>query len=92
MIKISIDLLFDVKIQHKTINLLFCVVFASIKLPQHHIPKNNFRSNDTIFVFVFMLCHFVSLVKKSVTPDPLFRTRHEINFVFDSCKKCKLVP
>ena len=63
-------IVFQVKVQHKTINLLFCVVFASIKLPRHDIPKNNYRLNDTIIFFVIMLCRFMSLVKKSVTADP----------------------
>ena len=37
LINLSFVIAFHVKIQQKTINLSFCVVFASIKLPQHNI-------------------------------------------------------
>ena len=70
MIKIPINLsfviVFHVKILQKTINLLFCVVFASIKLMQYNIPEINYRLNDTIF-----FCNrVVSFVKKSVITEP----------------------
>ena len=48
-INLSFITVFQVKIQHKTINLLFCVVFASIKLLQYNIPEINYRLNDKIF-------------------------------------------
>ena len=76
MIKIptylSFVIVFHVKIQHKTIYLSFCIVFASIKLPQQGIPKTNYRLNETIFFFVIVLCRFRSMVKKLLpqTLDP----------------------
>ena len=52
MIKILINLffaiVFHVKIQHNTTKILFCVVFALIKLSKHNIPEKNYRLNDTI--------------------------------------------
>ena len=36
-------------------------MFASIKLPQHDVPENNYRLNDTI---IFLLC----CVKKVLLP------------------------
>ena len=39
MIKVLFVILLHVKIQHKTINLMFCVIYVWIKLPQHDIPQ-----------------------------------------------------
>ena len=51
---------FSCKNPTKTINLLFCIVFASIKLPQHVVPKTNYCLNETI---IFLLsCCVVSVV------------------------------
>ena len=55
--KLIVYYCFNVKIQHKTTNLLFCVVFVSLKLPRHKIPKNNYHLNDAIIFFWF---HVVS--------------------------------
>ena len=52
---LSLVIGFHVKIQHKTINLSFCIVFASTKLPQHNIPKTNYRLNDKK-KFLVVLC------------------------------------
>ena len=70
MIKLIFANIFHVKIQHKTINLTFCVIFASIKLPQQDIPKNNNCLNDTIIFSVIVMCRLVWLVKKCF-PRPL---------------------
>ena len=51
---------------------LFCVVFVSIKLQWHGIPKNNYRLNDTINFFVIVLCRFVSCrLSKKALPQTL---------------------
>ena len=42
---------------------------------QHEIPKNNYRLNDTVIVFVIVLYRFLWLVKKIVTADPYFTYR-----------------
>ena len=59
MIKNPVNLLFLIffrkKFLHLTINLLFCVVFAYIKLPRQDIPKNNYCLNDTI-IFLLSCC------------------------------------
>ena len=40
-----------------------------IKLPRHDIPKNNYRSNYTIF-FCYPVVLFHVIGRKSVTADP----------------------
>ena len=61
--------IFQVEIQHKTINLSFCVIFDSIKLPRHDIAKINYHLNDTI-IFLLSCCVVSCCWSKSVTADP----------------------
>ena len=68
--QLSFVIIFHVKFQHKTINLSFWVVFASIKLPRHDIPKNNYRLNDTIIFFGYRVVSFHIVHQNSVTADP----------------------
>ena len=42
---------FSCKNQQKTIKLLFCVAFASIKLLQNKFPHNNYHMKYTIIFF-----------------------------------------
>ena len=74
MIKILINLLFaiifHVKIQHKTTNLQFCIVFVSKKLPQHEILKNSYRLNDTIIYFCYRVVSFCVVGQKKCDCRP----------------------
>ena len=67
-INLSFVIVFHVKIQHKTTNLSFCIIFASIKL--HEIPKTNYRLNETIIFFCYRVVSFRIVVQKNVTVDP----------------------
>ena len=49
MIILSFVIIFHEQIQYQTTNLLFCIIYVLIRLPQHEIPKNNFCLNGTIF-------------------------------------------
>ena len=75
MIKMLIILLFvvifHVKIQQKTTNLLFCVVFVLIKLSQHEIPKNNFCLNNTIILYWYHVVSFHVVGQKKCYGRPL---------------------
>ena len=74
MIKMPINLSFviacHVKIQHKTTNFSFSVVFVLIKLPLHEFPKNNYPLNDTKKNFCYGSIVMCRWSKKSVTADP----------------------
>ena len=77
LINLSCVTIFQVKIQHKTINLSFCVIFASIKLLRQDIPKNNYRLNDTINLFCCVVS-FRVFGQKSATADP-YCTMHHVS-------------
>ena len=70
IIHLSFVIVFHVKIQHKATNLSFCVVFASIKLPRHIIPINNYCLNDTIIILLLCCIFSWCWSYKSVTTDP----------------------
>ena len=61
---------FSSKNPTQTINVSLHVIFALIKLPQHYIPKNNYRFNDTIF-FCYHVVSFCVLLVKKVLPQTL---------------------
>ena len=66
--KFIICYFFHIRIQHKTINISFCIIFASIKLPQHKILKTNDCLNKTI---IFLLSCCVVSYRWSLNPRPL---------------------
>ena len=73
-INLSFVIVFHGNIQHKTTNLSLYVVFVLIKLPQHEIPKNNYRLNDTIN-FLLLCCIVSCRLSKKVLPQTL-RAQH----------------
>ena len=72
LINLSFVVVFNVKIQHQTPNLSFCVVFVLIKLPQQQIPKNNYRLNDTIIFFCYCVVSFHVIGQKKCYCRPLY--------------------
>ena len=66
LINLSFVIIFHVQIQRKTTNLSFCVIFVSIKLPQHEFPKSNYCLNDTI-IFLLSCCIFSCRQSKKYT-------------------------
>ena len=64
--------------------LSFCIILAAIKLPQHEIPKTNYRLNETIFLLL-LCCIVLYHWSKKVWPQTLIFSCESSNFK----RKCR---
>ena len=93
LINLVVVIIFHVKIQHKTIYLLFCFIFALIKLPRHDIHRDNCRLNDTIVFWLsccVVWCHWsknLSLLTLNRDRDKMAQSNNKLSLFFKTLKE-----